>query len=98
MRIFFQNTVALHAVLMLLLVSSSCIPPKNAGIDKTLVNSENRGANLSQRALDEYRKGNLAAAISLWKSILAFDPDNAAIVKAIKTATLQQKNLEQIKE
>jgi hypothetical protein len=98
MRVFFQNTVALPAVLMLLLASSSCIPPKNAGIDKTLVNSENRGAHLSQRALDEYRKGNLAAAISLWNSVLAFDPDNAAIVRAIKTATLQLKNLEQIKE
>jgi hypothetical protein len=98
MRRFFQNTIYLPVVLMLLLGSSSCIPPKNAGIDRTLVNSENRGAHLSQRALDEYRKGNLAAAISLWKSVLVFDPDNAAIAKAIKTATLQQKNLEHIKE
>jgi tetratricopeptide (TPR) repeat protein len=53
---------------------------------------------LSQRALAEYRKGNLAEAISIWKSILAFDPNNVSIMKAIDTATIQQKNLQQKKE
>jgi len=51
--------------------------------------------NLSQRALAEYRKGNLSDAISIWKSILEFDPNNAGIIKAINTATIQLKNLQQ---
>ena len=50
-------------------------------------------SHLSQRALAEYRKGNLAEAISIWKSILVFDPNNARIMKAINTATAQMKNL-----
>lgn len=69
---------------------------------KTLVNrdrlEENRSSHLSQRALDEYRKGNLAVAISIWKSILVFDPNNAGVVKSIDTATIQLKNLQQKKE
>jgi outer membrane protein assembly factor BamD (BamD/ComL family) len=103
MQNFFLRIMTVPAVMMLLAVSSSCVPHKNAGMDnRTLVNSnrteEDRGARLSQQALDEYRKGNLASAISIWKSILAFDPDNPAVVKAINTATIQLKNLEQIKE
>jgi len=53
---------------------------------------------LSQRALAEYRKGNLADAIPVWKSILAFDPNNAGVMKAIDTATIQLKNLQQTRE
>ena len=49
-------------------------------------------SHLSQRALAEYRKGNLAEAISIWKSILVFDPNNAVVAKAINTATIQLKN------
>jgi tetratricopeptide (TPR) repeat protein len=56
---------------------------------------KNCRSHLSQRALAEYRKGNLVEAISLWKSILAFDPQNAGIKKAINTATIQLKNLKQ---
>ncbi len=48
---------------------------------------------LSQRALAQYRKGNLAEAISIWKSILLFDPGNSGVVKAIDTATIQLRNL-----
>ena len=55
-------------------------------------------SHLSQRALADYRKGNLADAISIWKSILAFDPNNSGIAKAIDTATVQLKNLQQINE
>jgi len=42
-----------------------------------------------------YREGNIGNAISLWKSILTFDPGNASIKKAIDTATTQLKNLQQ---
>ncbi len=49
---------------------------------------------LSTQGFQEYRKGNLGEAIALWQSLLAFDPYNADIKAAVKTATLQQKNLQ----
>ncbi len=55
---------------------------------------EDCSSHLSQRALAEYRKGNLAEAISIWKNILVFDPTNAGVEKAIETATVQLKNLQ----
>ena len=54
-------------------------------------------AYLSENGFREYRKGNLKEAIELWKGYLAIDPKNATIRKALNTATLQQKNLEQMK-
>ena len=48
---------------------------------------EDSGSHLSQRALTQYRKGNLAEAISIWKDILLFDPNNAGIIKEIDTTT-----------
>lgn len=48
---------------------------------------------LTKKGLEQYRKGNLAEAISVWKSILTFDPDNQEIKKAIETATSQLKKL-----
>ncbi len=48
---------------------------------------------LSQQALSQYREGNIESAITLWKSILSFDPGNTSIKKAIDTATTQLKNL-----
>jgi tetratricopeptide (TPR) repeat protein len=64
--------------------------------DKGSLNAqlEDCSSHLSQRALADYRKGNLAEAISIWKSILAFDPNNSGIAKAIDTATIQLKNLQ----
>ncbi len=63
--------------------------------DKTFLQArvEDCSSALSQRALAQYRKGNLAESISIWKSILLFDPGNAGVVKAIDTATIQLKNL-----
>lgn len=48
---------------------------------------------LTKKGLEHYRKGNLADAITIWKGILKFDPDNQQIKKAIETATTQLKNL-----
>ena len=48
---------------------------------------------LTQKGLEQYRKGNLAEAISLWQGILLFDPDNIEIKKAVDTATQQLKKL-----
>ena len=50
---------------------------------------------LSQQALRQYRSGNIGNAISLWKSILTFDPGNKSVKKFIDTATIQLKNLKQ---
>lgn len=49
---------------------------------------------LNLQALGEYRKGNLKAAITIWKSILLFDIDNAEVKKALQTASTQLRNLE----
>jgi tetratricopeptide (TPR) repeat protein len=48
---------------------------------------------LTQKGLEQYRKGNLAEAIAVWQEILLFDPDNIEIKKAIDTATEQLKKL-----
>jgi tetratricopeptide (TPR) repeat protein len=52
---------------------------------------------LSKKGFQEYREGNLSEAISLWQGYLAIDPNNADIKKALNTAKLQQKNLQQKK-
>lgn len=44
---------------------------------------------LTKTGLEEYRKGNLAKAISVWEDLLSFDPDNAEIKKAVDTARTQ---------
>jgi len=68
--------------------------------DKTFLHArlEESCSHLSQRALAQYRKGNLAEAISIWKGVLLFDPNNSDIIKEIDTATAQMKNLLQNKE
>lgn len=53
---------------------------------------------LSERALKQYRQGNLPAAISLWKNILEYEPGNASVKKALDTATTQLKNLQRKNE
>jgi outer membrane protein assembly factor BamD (BamD/ComL family) len=52
---------------------------------------------LFEDGLKQYRSGNLNHAISLWKSILTFDPENQEIKKAVTMATLQLENLEKTK-
>ena len=44
---------------------------------------------LTKTGLAEYRSGDLAKAIKTWESLLAFDPDNAEIRKAVTTARTQ---------
>lgn len=55
---------------------------------------KNCSKHLDMRGLEEYRRGNLKAAISTWKSVLVFDAHNAEIKKALQTASTQLKNLE----
>ncbi len=52
---------------------------------------------LSKQGFQEYRKGNLNAAIALWQSLLTIDPHNAEIKEALRIAKLQQKNLQESK-
>jgi tetratricopeptide (TPR) repeat protein len=50
---------------------------------------------ISKQGFQEYRKGNLSEAIKLWEDLLVIDPQNTDIKKALRTATLQQKNLQE---
>ena len=49
---------------------------------------------VSRKGLEQYRKRNFREAISIWKNLLAFDPNNIYIRNAIDTATIQLKTLE----
>lgn len=50
---------------------------------------------LSMQGFQEYRKGNINKAIVLWQGLLAIDPHNKDIKEAVRTATQQQKNLQE---
>jgi tetratricopeptide (TPR) repeat protein len=50
---------------------------------------------LSKQGFEEYRKGNLNKAIMLWQGLLVIDPNNKDIKEAVRTATQQQKNLQE---
>jgi tetratricopeptide (TPR) repeat protein len=50
---------------------------------------------LSKQGFEEYRKGDLNKAVVLWQMLLAIDPNNKDIKEAVRTATQQQKNLQE---
>jgi len=52
-------------------------------------------ASLMEKALLDYRKGNIQSAIAEWKTILSYDPANEEALKSVKTGTAQ---LEQLKK
>jgi len=52
---------------------------------------------LFEKALHEYRSGDLNQAIFIWKTILTFDPENQEIKKMLDIATAQSENLEKVK-
>jgi tetratricopeptide (TPR) repeat protein len=60
-----------------------------AGIDKA-------SDALMEKGLVEYRKGNIEAAIVIWKSILAYDPSHAEAARSVRTAATQLENLKKI--
>ena len=51
---------------------------------------------LFEEGLEQYRSGNLSEAISIWKNILTFDPENSEVRKATDKAIFQTGNLEKI--
>jgi len=52
---------------------------------------------LFEDGLEQYRSGNLGQAISAWRNILTFDPENLEVKKAMDKAIRQVRNLEKIK-
>jgi len=44
--------------------------------------------------LEQYRSGNVSQAISIWRNILTFDPENLEVKKAMDKAIRQVRNLE----
>lgn len=60
-----------------------------AGIDRL-------SENLMEKGLMEYRKGNLEAAIALWRGILSYDPSHAEAARSVQTASTQLDNLKKI--
>jgi tetratricopeptide (TPR) repeat protein len=50
-------------------------------------------AQLTKDGLDQYRKGRLEEAVTIWRGLLEFDPDNAEIKKAVETASAQLEKL-----
>ena len=50
---------------------------------------------LFKQGIQEYRKENLSGAIALWLDLVVIDPQNADIQKLLRTAKLQQKNLQE---
>lgn len=51
---------------------------------------------LTNSGMAEYRKGDLEKAIEIWNSLLAFDPGNAEIKKAVETAKAQLRKVKKI--
>jgi hypothetical protein len=46
------------------------------------------------QGFQEYRERHIHSALLSWQGVLDIDPDNKDIKEAIRTATLQQKNLQ----
>lgn len=62
-----------------------------AQVRKQLETCANR---LLEQGLMEYRSGNLQNAIGRWKEIITFDANNKEALKAIETATVQLRTLQ----
>jgi tetratricopeptide (TPR) repeat protein len=52
---------------------------------------------LFEDGLEQYRSGNVSQAISIWRNILTFDPENLEVKKAMSRAIRQARKLEKIK-
>ncbi len=50
---------------------------------------------LFKQGFQAYRQGDLPRSIALWEDLLVLDPQNAYIREALRTARLQQKNLQE---
>jgi len=57
---------------------------------------DNLTAALTEKALMEYRKGEVASAIVDWKTILAYDPGHEEAARSLQTATKQLETLKKM--
>lgn len=53
---------------------------------------------LSEKALHNYRKGNLQEAIATWNDLLEIDPSNSEAKKSLSTASMQLKNIKELQQ
>jgi tetratricopeptide (TPR) repeat protein len=53
-------------------------------------------AALTEKALTEYRRGEIPAAIADWKTILAYDPGHEEAARSLETATKQLETLKKM--
>lgn len=79
------------------------MPPDSASNGKFIRSSDQISSlikvcedRMMEQGLTQYRDGNLGEAITIWKEILRLNPNHAEAKKALKTATVQLKNLEKI--
>jgi thioredoxin-like negative regulator of GroEL len=57
---------------------------------------DNLTAALTQKALTEYRRGEVPAAIADWKTILSYDPGHEEAARSLQTATKQLETLKKL--
>jgi tetratricopeptide (TPR) repeat protein len=53
-------------------------------------------AALTEKALTEFRRGELPAAIAGWKTILSYDPGHEEAARSLRTATKQLETLKKM--
>ena len=53
-------------------------------------------AALTEKALTEYRRGEIPAAIADWKTILSYDPGHEEAVRSLQTASKQLETLKNL--
>ena len=57
---------------------------------------DNLTAALTEKALTEYRRGEVPAAIADWKTILSYDPGNEEAARSLRTAMTQLETLKKM--
>jgi tetratricopeptide (TPR) repeat protein len=57
---------------------------------------DNLTAALTEKALTEYRRGEVPAAIADWKTILSYDPGNEEAAHSLRTASKQLETLKNL--
>jgi hypothetical protein len=51
---------------------------------------------LTEKALTEYRRGEIPAAIADWRTILSYDPGNEEAARSLRTASKQLETLKKM--
>jgi tetratricopeptide (TPR) repeat protein len=57
---------------------------------------DNLTAALTEKALTEYRRGEIPAAIADWKTILSYDPGHEEAIRSLQTASKQLETLKNL--